>query len=265
MKEKYHNLIRNLEPFIVCSPNAVLNNDIKSFIQKIDPKMRFNPLALSSQNFIEKLFLMDQITFGGQGMGMEKWVFFDCAAMPGIVYGYAIKTNLLNEDDRTLLNVGRDEYFPVSMYIAIPTLEHDTWFGHNLSSLNRKISYPLGGLGLLTKMSAMNYCGIKNQIGATQWDSQALGIHLKISELELLSAYTPIHTMKNTLCYRAKSRSYEEVLSEIKMERSYTKIINAKESELLKLQGEIEIGSKVFLVKLERISGVQKYFLREER
>jgi hypothetical protein len=263
MKEKYHDLINILEPFIVCSPNTVLKNDTNLFGKKIGPEMRFNPLSLRSQNFIEKLYLMDQITFGGQGMGMDKWVFFDCAAMPGIVYGYAIKTDLLNDKDRELLNVGKGEYFPVSMYIAIPTLEPDTWFGHNLSSLNKKISFPLSGLGLLTKVSAMSYCGISNQMGATQWDSQALGIHLKISELELLSAYTPIHSKVNTLCYRAQSRNCEEVLNEVVRERSYTRVIRAELAELCQLQEKIELGSKIFLVKLERKDGVESYYIRE--
>ena len=54
---------------------------------------------------------------------------------------------------------------------------------------------------------------IKSLMGATQWDSKALFIHSRIGELELLSAFTPIHTKENTLCYLTEIKNLDDVLS----------------------------------------------------
>jgi hypothetical protein len=51
--------------------------------------------------------------------------------------------------------------------------------------------------------------------------------------------------------------------NEVVGERSYTKIIKAELAELCQLQEKIELGSKIFLVKLERKDGVENYFIRE--
>lgn len=267
MKQKYHELINLLEPFIVCSPNTLTRGEKSVLGKRIKPQMQFNPLSLESKKFIEKIYLMDQITFGEQGMGMEKWVFFDCAAMPGFVFGYSIRGGHLSADDRKLLGINRDEFFPVSMYIAIPTLEKNCWFGHNLSSLNGKIEKPLKGLGLLTKYASLRLFEIQSQMGATQWDSSALGLHLKLAELELLSAYTPIHSKENTLCYKAAGSLSESLLCEEESleTRSFNLVIEEPtEKELKKLQGRIEVGEKIYLVNLSRQGKKVKYYLRVE-
>jgi hypothetical protein len=212
MLRKYHNLISILEPFIITSPrNQISFNSVLGI--PINKNLIFNPLSTSSTNFINKVYQMDQMTFGTQGMGMDKWVFFDCSAMPGAVFGYAIHSSKLSKKDQQLLSIGNNEYFPLSMYIAIPTLEKDTWFGHNLSSLNKKLEIDLSGLGLLTKCSALETLRIKKLNGATQWNSPALYIHLKIAEIELLSSFTPIHDKENTLCYSCNFENVESILS----------------------------------------------------
>ncbi len=62
MKEKYQKLIKNLEPFVICSPFSCIDRNKKLFGRAIKPEMIIDPLALSSQNFIESIFKMDEIS-----------------------------------------------------------------------------------------------------------------------------------------------------------------------------------------------------------
>ena len=200
MIAKYHSLLDKLEPFVVCYN---LLEKKRVFNQKISDQMIFNPVHRSSHDFINKLYRLDQLSFGEQGMGMEKWVFFDCAAMPGFVMGFAINADSLDPKDQLLIGQTQG-FFPISMYIAIPTQIEGTWFGHNLSSLNSTLVEPLDGLGTLTKLAALDFFSIKKLQGASQWNSPSLGIHTRFGDLKLLSAFTPIHSKAETYCYECE-------------------------------------------------------------
>ena len=202
MKEKYHLLNKKLKPFLICGPNTLMN------FKKNDPYFDTgvyycNPLHQESKSFINKIQKLDVLSFGANAMAMEKWVLFDCAMMPGFIFGYGIETINLSKDDQERLGVkpNDNEFFPLSMYIAIPTISGE-WFGHNLSSLNSVLEEELSGLGLYTKVMAMEKFKITHLLGATQWKSPALSLHLKFGHLELLSAFTPNHSKEESLCYR---------------------------------------------------------------
>jgi hypothetical protein len=137
---------------------------------------------------------------------MDKWVFFDCGEMPGGIFGFGLKAKELNEVARKEYKVDLDYpgIIPISMYIAIPMVGGKMWFGHNLSSANRVLDGNFSGLGLLTKAIGLKVFKINTMLGATQWDSKALHIHLQLDDVHLESAYTPAHTFKNTMTYRSE-------------------------------------------------------------
>jgi hypothetical protein len=145
-------------------------------------------------------------------MPMDKWVFFDCGEMPGGVCGLGVDASELPADVKTLYKIGPDcnDFIPISMYIAIPMAAPNTWFGHNLSSANTVLGGAFQGLGLLTKVLALKVFNIKLIYGATQWDSKSLNIHLQISDMEMMSSYTPAHSCNKTITY--KSYYNDEIL-----------------------------------------------------
>lgn len=250
MKTKYHNLLHDLEPFIISHPNSVEKFDLSYMGIKVRSENCINPLLVSSKAFIERIYRLDELCFGGAGMGMPKWVFFDCAVMPGFVIGFGIRAINLSCKDKELLGVSGDEFVPLSMYIAIPNF-HDGWFGHNLSSISQKIEYNCSGLGLLTKFYALGVARIKNISGATQWNSVALSLHLKLGPLKILSSYIPIHSKPETICYECTSLYKQENVFGVEN----TEGVNlgeqfiATKSSIKDLQKQIEEGESFSILK----------------
>lgn len=261
MKTKYQNLISNLVPYCVLAPGHNLNLNRNILGMQLDQNNIFNPLLTSSRDFIEKIYKMDELTFGDQGMQMEKWVFFDCSVMPGFVFGFAVKGSDLDIEDRTLLGIKENEIFPVSMYIAIPMLERAAWFGHNLSSLNGKLRKNLSGLGLLTKAIALELFQIKKLYGATQWDSRALLIHRKLGRMELQSSFTPIHSKNNTLCYKSEPFDLIDVVSERQIIDESGTLFDPSIENIFKIQKRIENKEKFEIKKVYFYEGKLQIYL----
>jgi hypothetical protein len=163
-----------------------------------------DPTHSANATFFELLQRLDALTFGTVGMPMEKWIFYDCAELPGFIYGFALNSDALTPDEMSLLGVPRDYLgpVPVSMYIAIPMRERGAWFGHNLASLNRQLTgRKLSHLGTLTKAMALRAMRATTNVGVTQWSSMALHIHTKFGPLDLETTWTPVHSFPASLTY----------------------------------------------------------------
>ncbi|PIQ90756.1 MAG: hypothetical protein COV71_02805 [Candidatus Omnitrophica bacterium CG11_big_fil_rev_8_21_14_0_20_41_12] len=209
----------------------------------------YNPLLTKDFDFINRIIKMDELSFGPGGMGMPRWVLFDCALIPGAVIGFGIPANQLTSADQALLKVVGDDFVPLSMYIAIPNADGKSWFGHNLSSLNGILKEDLKGLGLLTKYYALGVLKIEKLIGATQWDSAALGLHLKLSPMKLLASHVSIHTHENTLCYESFNFYPEEqVLGDQRPLQIKTKEFTSDLVGIKNLQKRIEAGEEIILI-----------------
>ncbi len=167
-------------------------------------RWHIDPLRAAFGPFLHALQVLDRLTFGPKGMPMDKWIFFAGAELPGFIYGFAIPVEELSDDEKSLLEVP-DAYrgpVPISMYIAIPMFESGAWFGHNLASLNRLL--PQRGLRYLATMTkTLGLAAYKTRecYGATQWNSQSIGVHTRFGPLDLLTAYTPAHSFAETLSY----------------------------------------------------------------
>ena len=202
---------------------------------------------------------------------MPRWVLFDCGEFPGIVYGFGRRARDLPAKVRAHYRVlDRDDVFvPLSMWVAIRCAEEGAWFGHNLSSANLLLTggEQLPGLGTVTKAFGMALSRAQKQYGATQWDSDSIGIHLRLGEMHLLSAYTPAHTHPETLSYRidVDLDRVQGCLSagwkrpEVDTER----VIDAADPAGIRgLHDEIEAGARWTMVRVERDTGGQRLHLR---
>jgi hypothetical protein len=202
LRTKNDAIIENYGTYVVCTPNHLPFLDSSPF--GLETRWTVDPTRLGSATFLHLLQKLDGLTFGPEGMPMDKWVFYNCAELPGFIYGFATPSADLSASERELFGVP-DDYegpVPISMYIAIPMVEHGAWFGHNLASLNRVLPHrELRSLGTLTKVLALKAYRVTQFHGATQWDSQALYIHTKFGPLALTTAYTPAHSSPLTLTY----------------------------------------------------------------
>ncbi len=200
-------LLSELQPYVVASPGNIPLLDLAPF--GVDDATVVDPTRLASAAFLDLLHRLDGLTFGPEGMPMPKWVFYDCAEMPGAIYGLARPAATLWPEARALFQVppGYDGLVPVSMYIAIPMQSRGVWFGHNLASAAPALraaglaSVDLRGLGSLTKGLALRAFRTETFWGATQWLSKALFIHVKFGPLRLATAWTPAHSEVETLTY----------------------------------------------------------------
>lgn len=246
--KKYQKILDQTKPFLLGNPDSFQQYSREVFGKKIADKSFLNCLDSQNQNFFDLLRRLDSLTFGHQGMGMDKWVFFDCAAMPAGIFGFGLDKNDLPGDFLEMLAV-EDSYeglVPISMFMAVPTSAKGRWFGHNLSSLNSFLGHRYPGLGLLTKAFACRMMKIEACYGATQWGSNALEIHTQLANMRLKAAHLPAHTHPNSLCYES-DYSQENILRVLSGEKrqtdSWDLLLDSQDLERQKkLQQDIERG-----------------------
>jgi hypothetical protein len=166
-----------------------------------------DPLFLENLDFAEDIYHMENAAFGKSGMPMPRWVFYDCAVMPGFVAGFAMKTARLPESFKKVLRWNpKEEWTPLSLFIIIPTMRKGEWVAHNLCAVNSLVEEGerLYGLGFLSKAFGLWYANVETCCGMTQWGSPALKLHSHFGHLQIVTAYTPVHTHARTVTYRSE-------------------------------------------------------------
>lgn len=248
-------LFESLRTWAVATPSNEPLLDNAPFGVPID--VVINPLRMTSAPFLDRLQRLDVLCFGPEGMPMDKWVFYNCAELPGFIYGFGIPVEECDPRELEAFGLTEDAegLVPVSVYVAIPMYEKGAWFGHNLSSLNR--AFPWRGmhhLASITKAMALKAFRVEHFVGATQWKSNALHIHTRFGALDLDTAYTPAHSQVETLTYsfevtdlslRAAMGDPSAALDRVEP----TFYLDAGDvAEMKRLQAEIERGARYQLV-----------------
>jgi hypothetical protein len=167
-----------------------------------------NPLEMDQVGFADRILGLETKAFGPSGMAMPRWVFYDCAIVPGFVAGFAHRTSALPPAVRRILNAeDGDEWTPLSLFIIIPTMSRDgEWVAHNLCSVNSLLPKEdqFYGIGFLSKAFGLWYANVSTCCGMTQWTSPSVRLHAHYGDFEVLTAYTPVHSYSRTLTYRVK-------------------------------------------------------------
>lgn len=165
-----------------------------------------DPTRLENLSFGEAVLSLEGNAFEESEMPTPRWVFYDCAIVPGFVSGFAIKREKLPETLFKYIQPAEDlEWVPISCFIAIPTAMEGQWVAHNLTSANKFLGKEgrLRGLGYLSKAFGLWYMNIKKLCGVTQWGSPAIKLHSHYGNFEIVTTYTPIHTHENTFTYKS--------------------------------------------------------------
>lgn len=166
-----------------------------------------NPLDLSELEFAEQIYHIENHAFGPTNMAMPRWVFYDCAVMPGFVAGFAMKTEKMPDWLKKVVRyVPGMDWAPISLFIIIPSMRKGEWVAHNLCSVNSLLprEHQFYGLGFLSKAFGLWYANVETCCGFTQWASPARKLHTHYGPLEVLACYTPVHSHAETLTYRLK-------------------------------------------------------------
>jgi len=156
-------------------------------------------------DFADQILRLETSAFQASNMPMPRWVFYDCAIMPGFVAGYAMHQSIAPKAILDILQPKADtEWLPISLFIIIPAMAPQEWIAHNLCSINSLIpkEHSVYGLGFLTKAFGLWYANIRKLCGVTQWASPAVRLHTHYGDFEVLTAYTPVHSYARTLTYR---------------------------------------------------------------
>ncbi len=166
-----------------------------------------NPLEIENLEFAEQIYYIEGRAFGPANMAMPRWVFYDCAIIPGFVAGFAMRTSALPANIRQVMRVkDSQEWTPLSLFIIIPTMAKGQWAAHNLCAINSLLpeNERLYGLGFLSKAFGLWYANVESCIGFTQWGSPALKLHTHYGHMQIVTAYTPVHSHANTVTYRVE-------------------------------------------------------------
>lgn len=258
LHDRYLKILKNTTPYLLTYPGNLKYYNLKPFGIRIPPENVLDCTSHKNSVFYDLLQRLDQLSFGPVGMPMDKWVFYDCGEMPGGIFGFALKADAITPEGRDafLLNstfAGYQGLVPISMYITIPFPKKGLWFGHNLSSAGKQLgAQELPGLGIFSKSMAIDVFRVNEMIGATQWDSPSLNIHLQLSDMEILSAYTPAHTFPKTMTYRSRytKKTQTRALSGVPREAaSYDFLLVEDDEEKMKeIQREIEDAGGHFII-----------------
>jgi hypothetical protein len=191
-----------------------------------------DPLDVAEVNFADRMYSIEERAFGPSNMAMPRWVFYDCAVMPGFVAGFAARPSALSKEvcqildpevhpatnspmskssvpeAKALLAKGLKDmdWVPLSLFIIIPTMHKGEWVAHNLCSVNSLLpkEHQFYGLGFLSKAFGLWYANVEQCSGMTQWGSPALKLHSHYGHLEVIGAYAPVHSHAKTVTYRAQ-------------------------------------------------------------
>jgi hypothetical protein len=253
---RYASLLERLTPWLVTLPAHARLLERCPLGVPVETDALFDPTRRASAPFLIALERLDRLTFGAAGMPMPAWVFYAGAELPGALFGLGMPAAELDEGERARLGVDAsyDGLVPLSMYIALPARPPSVWFGHNLASLNRVLpGRALDGLATLTKALGLSAFCCTEQLGATQWDSMALHVHARFGVLELLSAWTPLHSEPWTLTYRLQvsDESLRATLgqdADVGRPAALLWVTRDNEDGLRALQRRIESGERLAIV-----------------
>lgn len=199
----------HIRPYVFVRPeNSIQNPGIRHHLDWFNKEPIYkNPLSLDEVSFAEHIYWIEGKAFGPANMEMPRWVFYDCAVVPGFVAGFACRTSHLPPAIKKVMKPRENcEWTPLSLFIIIPTMHKGEWVAHNLCTVNsmlEKKEDQLYGLGFLSKAFGLWYANVDLCTGFTQWGNPALKLHSHYGYLEILGSYAPVHSHSKTLTYRA--------------------------------------------------------------
>jgi len=203
--EPYAGVLKGHRAYVVATPGLQRRLERAPLGLTIDPELRFDPLRRASADFLGRVERLDGLAYSARGLAMPRWAFYDCAELPGVIFGLAVAAGDLAPAARSALAVARDDeaYVPTSIFLAVPMLEAGHWLGYGLCDLHEVspgASHP--GLRLLTLALALDLLAARRLTGTMQWSSPRLHAWARFAPLGVRAAWVPAHSEPATCAFR---------------------------------------------------------------
>lgn len=292
MLYNYASVFERCEPFVIAHRGFVGRLPREVAGVAIPAANVIDPQARKNAEFLGLLRLLDTLCFGPNGMPMPSWVFYDCAVMPGGFFGLGIRARQLEPWCLEAMKVpaGYTGLVPISQLIAIPMLAGflaqsgassatatasaasalpapstpHTWLSYSLESINQvSPGFAPAGVLKLTLALGLQLFPIHTLYATTQWRSHKLATYVELGPVELVTAYTPAHSLPRTCSFRIDvgAMKLETLLAGPAVhpaaEPPNDWVDPDSEAELRALQRDIEGGSVVHLVGKPQVFGAQ--------
>ena len=195
----------SLVPFLVTPRRNRPAVDPTELPAGLPPLLQVDPQRLEHADFCGILQRLDQLAFGPMGLEMPGWVFYDCSAMPGVVFGLGAPVDQVRGWMKRVLGVpeGYTGIVPLTLFIAIAMLPRRSWLVHTVMGMNDVAPGATHeGAVRETLAAGLALLSIDTLYGTLQWRSPTLRHCTSLGPLEVLTAWTPAHDVKSTLTFR---------------------------------------------------------------
>ena len=251
-------------PYLIARPPVRSAVDLSPLGIAITPEHIFDPQRVQGRVFISLVKRLDAMTYGPQGLSMPDWVFYDCAVMPGAVFGFASRASDLPDWVRRGLGVPADHHglVPMSMLIAIPMAHRQSTLVYTLCSINQVTPGAAPeGLWRLTLAAGSKALCLPEMVATMQWRSPRLSLFSGLGPLHLMTAWTPAHDNPATCTFRVATTdgSRSRLLdAELPPTEHIQRYVDPDDEDALRgLQMEIEDGLDVAVAGPTEIRGAE--------
>ena len=258
----YRKVLDDAEPYLIARQPVREGLDRVPLGIPIAEENIFDPLRSEGREFINLVKHLDEMAYGPLGLSMPSWVFYDCAVMPGAVFGFARRAAGLPDWVKKVLKVPEtfQGLVPLSIFVAIPMVNREASLIYTLCSINQIAAGAAPeGLWRLTLAAGTAALGVEAMVGTAQWRSPHLGLYAALGPLELMTSWTPAHDNPATCTFRVKTHEYarERLLrGDLIGPEGIHRYLDADDFEAMRaLQVEIESGLRVAVAGPAEIRG----------
>jgi hypothetical protein len=204
----YQRLLDHCVPYVIAREAVLPTLDMAPLGITVNSEHVFDPMRAASGTFIDLVKRLDNITYGPLALSMPSWVLYDCAMMPGVVFGFGRPAHTVEPWVKTVLQISEDYegLIPMSILIAIPRVDRRSVLVYTLCSINQVAAGAAPeGLWRLTLAAGTRSLGCQQMMATCQWRGPQLGLFAGLGALELLTAWTPAHDNPTTCTFQVRT------------------------------------------------------------
>ena len=251
----YQRLLDQCVPYIVARDAVLPTLDLTPLGISIQPEHIFDPMRAASGSFIDLVKRLDDMTFGPLALSMPSWVLYDCAVMPGVVFGFGRHAQDVEPWVKKALQISEDYdgLIPMSILIAIPRVDRSSILVYTLCSINQAAAGAAPeGLWRLTLATGTRTLRSQHMMATCQWRGPQLGLFAGLGPLELLTAWTPAHDNPTTCTFKVATDAAAQsrlLRGDLTGPEGIHRYLDADDTLAMQaLQSEIEAGLKIAVV-----------------
>jgi hypothetical protein len=219
--------------------------------------LHVDPTLTSSAGFLQRLEQLDRLVYSPAGMVTPRWALYDCAELPGAVFGLCTEAGRLPDPARTAIGAsGADAVVPINAVVSIPTVESDHWLVYAVCGLSERAPTGFADLRRDTLAAALAWLGASRVTAVCQWDGDRVALHLACGVLSLRAAWMASHDQPATCCF---DYALDRAAAPFSEDRTW--IPARDEPALRRLQTALEAGDRFQIVETRAGTGGPEYGL----